>query len=149
MHHYLLIQNWYSLIHRFRKRVPKSEHYLFPNCFHVSSSQALYNKHIGFCQQNKPAVVITPQETSIIYLKNQSRWFAPIGGFFDLESVRESVSGGRNDPQLAKTRTIDFHKPCSYAKPFVEQDEVGPFYFGCESGSCVMSKFLQSFEQVT
>ena len=148
MHHYVLIRNLYSLIHRVRKRVPRSENYLCRNCFHVSTSKQRYNKPIGFCQQNKPAVVRMPQKTSFVYKKTQSRWFAPIVGFFDLESIIESVSGCRNNPQKAETRTIELHKPCSYAMLFVGQDEVEPFHFECESGAGIMSKFVESLERI-
>ena len=146
MHHYVLIRILYSLIHRVRERVPRSENYLCQNCFHVSSSNLSYKKHIGFCQQNKPAVVRMPQKTSFVYKKIQSRLFAPIVGFFDLQSIIESVSGCRNNPQKAETRTIELHKPCSYATIFVGQDEV--FHFECESGAGIMSKFVESLGRI-
>ena len=114
----------------------------------ASTSKLRYNKHIGFCQQNKPAVVRMPQKTSFVYKKIQSRWFAPIVGFFDLESIIESVSGCRNNPQKAETRIIELHKPCSYAMLFVGQDEVEPFHFECESGAGIMSKFVESLERI-
>ena len=119
MHHYVLIRNLHNLIHRVRERVPRIENYLCRNCFHVSTSKERYNNHIGFCQQNKQAVVKMPQETSFNYKRIQSRWFAPIVGFFDLESIIESVSGCRNNPLKAETRIIGLHKPCSYAMLFV------------------------------
>ena len=89
-----------------------------------------------------------PQKTSFVYKKIQSRWFAPIVGFFDLESIIESVSGCRNNPQKAETRIIERHKPFSYAMLFVGQDEVEPFHFECESGAGIMSKFVESLERI-
>ena len=89
-----------------------------------------------------------PQEISFVYKKIQSRWFAPIVGFFDLESILESVSGCGNNPQNAETRIIELHKPCSYAMLFVGQDEVEPFLFECESGPNIMSNFVESLEQI-
>ena len=89
-----------------------------------------------------------PQECTFKYKKIQSRWFAPIVGFFDLESIIESVSGCGNNPQQAETRIIEIHKPCSYALLFVAQDEVEPFHFECVSGLNVMSQFVASLEQL-
>ena len=80
--------------------------------------------------------------------KIQSRWFAPIVGFFDLESIIESVSGCRNNPQKPGTRIIELHKPRSYAMLFVGQDEVEPFDFECESGAGIVSKFVESLERI-
>ena len=148
MHHYVLIRNLRSLVHRVRERVLRTDNHLCRNCFHVCSSKERYDKHIGFCQQNRPAVVRMPQECTFKYKKIQSRWFAPIVGFFDLESIIESVSGCGNNPQQAETRIIEIHKPCSYALLFVAQDEVEPFHFECVSGLNVMSQFVASLEQL-
>ena len=148
MHHYVLIRNLRSLVHRERERVLRTDNHLCRNCFHVCSSKERYDKHIGFCQQNRPAVVRMPQECTFKYKKIQSRWFAPIVGFFDLESIIESVSGCGNNPKQAETRIIEIHKPCSYALLFVAQDEVELFHFECVSGLNVMSQFVASLEQL-
>ena len=135
MHHYVLIRNLRSLVHRVRERVLRTDNHLCRNCFHVCSSKERHDKHIGFCQQNRPPVVRMPQERTFKYKKIQSRWFAPIVGFFDLESIIESVSGCGNNPKQAETRIIEIHKPCSYALLFVAQGRAFSFRM-CERSKC-------------
>ena len=57
----------------------------------------------------------------------QARWFAPIVGFFDLESLIVPVEGCKNNPEKAETRAIEIHKPCSYAMLFVALEKQKPF----------------------
>ena len=78
MHHYVLIRNLKSLVHKVRKRVHRIDNHLCRNCFHVSSSKARYEKHISCCQEKKPAIVRMPAENknSFTFRKLQARWFA-------------------------------------------------------------------------
>ena len=89
-----------------------------------------------------------PKNTTFVYKKFQSCWFAPIVGFFDLESIIEPVSGCRNNPTNSETRTIEIHKPCSYAMLFVAQKQTEPFHFDCLTGPKVMEQFVQSLETI-
>ena len=83
------------------------------------------------------------------YKKFQSRWFAPIVGFFDLESIIETVSGCRNNPTKSETKTKEIHKPSSYAMLFVAQNQTDPFHFECLTGLKVMNQFVQSLETIS
>ena len=98
-------------LRRVCEQVSRTENYLCRNCFHIFLSKEHHDKHLGFYLENKPAVVRMPKETQFIYFKIQSRWFAPIVGFFDLKLIMESVYGCRNNQQKSKTRTIELHKP--------------------------------------
>ena len=109
MHHYVLIRNLKSLVHKVRKRVQRIDNHLRRNCFHVCSSKARYEKHISCCQEKKPAIVRMPAENknSFTFRKLQARWFAPVVGFFDLESIIEPIMTCRNDPQFSDTRAME------------------------------------------
>ena len=133
-----------------RKRVPRTDNHPCRNCFHVCSSKARYEKHVSCCQQKKPAIVRMPDENknSFTFRKLQARWFAPVVGFFDLESIIEPVMGSGNDPHFSKTRTIELHKPSSYALLFIAQGQDEPFYFECERGLGVMRQFVESLEKM-
>ena len=62
MHHYVLIRNLKSLVHKVRKRDLRIDNHLCRNCFHVCSSKARYEKHISCCQEKKPAILRMPAE---------------------------------------------------------------------------------------
>ena len=106
MHHYVLIRNLRSLIHKVKERVVRTDNHICRNCFHVCTSKVRYEKHLELCWKNKPAIVRMPKNTTFVYKKFQSRCFAPIVGFFDLESIIEPVSGCQNNPTKSETRTI-------------------------------------------
>ena len=142
MHHYVLIRNSRSLIHKVKERVVRADNHICRNCFHVCTSKERYEKHLELCWKNKPAIVRMTKNTTYYYKKFQSRWFAPIVGFFDLESIIEPVSGCQNNPTQSETRTIEVHKPCSYAMLFVTQNQTEPFHFECLTGPKVMEKFV-------
>ena len=78
----------------------------------------------------------------------QARWFAPIVGFFDLESIIEPVANTINTQQNSVTRALEEHKPCSYALLFVALNETKPFYFDLKCGPNVMVEFVKSLEQI-
>ena len=78
----------------------------------------------------------------------QARWFAPIVGFFDLESIIEPVAENRTKTQNTVTRAIEEHKPCSCALLFVALKEVEPYFFDIKVGPNVMSEFVKSLEQI-
>ena len=149
MHHYVLIRNLRSLIHKVKERVVRTDNHICRNCFHVCTSKERYEKHLELCWKNKPAIVRMPKNTTFVYKKFQSRWFAPIVGFFDLESIIEPVSGCQNNPTKSETRTIEIHKPCSYAMLFVAQNQTEPFHFECLTGPKVMEQFVQSLESIS
>ena len=74
--------------------------------------------------------------------------FAPIVGFFDLESKIEPVAENRTNTQKTVTRAIEEHKPCSYVLLFVALNEVEPYFFDIKSGPNVMSEFVKSLERI-
>ena len=150
MHHYVLIRSLKSLVHKVRKRVLRIDNHLCRNCFHVCSSKARYEKHISCCQEKKPAIVRMPAENKnfFTFRKLQARWFAPVVGFFDLESIIEPVTTCRNDPQLSDSRFFEIHKPCSYALLFIAQGQEEPFHFEGERGPGVMQQFVESLEKM-
>ena len=148
MHHYDLIRNLRSLIHKVKERVVRTDNHICRNCFHVCTSKERYEKLLELCGKNKPAIVRMPKNTTFVYKKFQSRWFAPFGGFFDLESIIEPVSGCQNNPTKSETRTIEIHKPCSYAMLLVAQNQTEPFHFECLTGPKVMEQFVQSLESI-
>ena len=79
----------------------------------------------------------------------QVRWFAPIVGFFDLESIIEPVANTINTQQNSVTRALEEHKPCSYALLFVALNETKPFYFDLKYGPNVMVEIVKSLETTT
>ena len=139
MYHYVLILQ--SLIHKVKERVVRTDNHICRNCFHVCTSKKRYEKHLELCWKNKPAIVRMPKNTTFVYKKFQSSWFAPIVGLFDLESIIEPVSGCRNNPTNSETTTIEKHKPCCYAMLFVAQNQTEPFHFECLTGPKVMEQF--------
>ena len=152
MHHYVLMRNLKSLVHKARKRLSilRIDNHLCRDWFHVCSSKSGYEKHISCCQEKKPAIVRMPAENknSFSFRKLQARWFAAVVGFFDLESIIELVMTCRNDPKFSDTRTIEMHKPCSYALLFIAQGQEELFHFEGERGPGVMQKFVKSLEKM-
>ena len=74
MHHYVLIRNLRSLIHKVKERVVRTDNHICRNCFHVCTSKERYEKHLELCWKNKPAIVRMPKNTTFVY-KN----FSPVG----------------------------------------------------------------------
>ena len=92
---------------------------------------------------------MTKVEQQNFEFKNvQARWFAPIVGFFDLESIIEPVANNYNTQKNSVTRALEEHKPCSYSLLFVALNETKPFYFDLECGPNVMVEFVKSPEQI-
>ena len=66
----------------------------------------------------------------------QARWFAPIVGFFNLESIIEPIAS--SSQENSETKALEEHKSCSYALPFVALDQEKPFFFDIKSGPNVI-----------
>ena len=150
MHHYVLITNIKALIHKYLGKHQRIDNHLCRNCFHISTSLDRYERHEEICHQNTQAIIKMPKaEQQNFEFKNvQARWFAPIVGFFDLESIIEPVANTINTQQNSVTRALEEHKPCSYALLFVALNETKPFYFDLKCGPNVMVEFVKSLEQI-
>ena len=72
----------------------------------------------------------------------QPRGFAPIVGFFDLESIIEPVANDYNTQQNSVTRALEEYKPCCYALLFVALNEAKPFYFDLKCCPNVKVEFV-------
>ena len=94
MHHYVLITNIRGLIHKYLGKHQRVDNHLCRNCFHISTSLDRHGRHEEICHQNTQAIIKMPKvEQQNFEFKNvQARWFAPIVGFFDLESIIEPVA---------------------------------------------------------
>ena len=90
----------------------------------------------------------TPEKNSFQFTKNQARWFTPIVGFFDLESIIEPVHGAQNNPQVADSRAIEMHKPCSYSILFLGQGLENPYHFNLRRGPGIMAEFVKELEEL-
>ena len=88
------------------------------------------------------------EQQNIEFKNVQARWFAPIVGFFHLESIIEPVANNYHTQQNSVTRALEEHKPCSYALLFVALNETKPFYFDLKCGPNVMVEFVKSLEQI-
>ena len=89
MHHYVLITNIRGLIHKYLRKNQRVDNHLCRNCFHISTSLDRHGRPEEICHQNTQAIIKMPKvEQQNFEFKNvQARWFAPIVGFFDLEST--------------------------------------------------------------
>ena len=150
MHHYVLITNIRGLIHKYLGKHQRVDNHLCRNCFHVSTSLDRHGRHEEICHQNTQAIIKMPKvEQQNFEFKNvQARWFAPIVGVFDLESIIEPIAHIYNTQQYSVTRALEEHKPCSYALLFVALNETKPFYFDLKCGPNVMAEFVKSLEQI-
>ena len=150
MHHYVLITNIKGLIHKYLGKHQRIDNHLCRNCFHVSSSLDRQKRQEEICHQNTQAVIEMPKaEQQNFELKNiQARWFAPIVGFFDFESIIEPMVENENTQHNSVTRAVEEHKPCSYALLFVALNETKPFFFDLKCGPNVMMEFVKSLEQI-
>ena len=148
MHHYVLITNIKGLIHKYKQIQQRIDNHLCRNCFHISTLVDRHEKHEQICHQNTQAIIRMPKpEQQNFEFKNiQAHWFAPIVGFFDLESIIEPVNS--NIPQKSVTKPLEAHKPCSYALLFVALQETKPFFFELKSGPNVMVDFVKSIEAI-
>ena len=87
-----------------------------------------------------------PENASMSFRGKQARWFAPVIGFFDLESLIVPVEGCQQDPKLSSTRSIEKHLPCSYALLCIEKDKVDPYFFEIQQGPDIMKSFVESVQ---
>ena len=79
----------------------------------------------------------------------QSRWFAPIDGYYYMESIIEPViGGGSNTKSSSTTIELDEHKSCSYALIFASLNEKKPVFFDLNCGPNVMIEFVKLLEQI-
>lgn len=150
MHHYVLIKDLFSLVQKVRSKHKRSRSHLCRNCFHVSSSADAHNRHLNVCLEHRPAVVKMPNEDQKdIKFKNiPACWYAPVVGFFDMESIIEPVATCADDPSKPSSHPIEVHSPCSNAMLFVEHDSVDPVYFKINWGPDCMDRFIQNLEEV-
>ena len=83
------------------------------------------------------------------FKNNQKSLFAPIVGFFELESIIEPFIGSSDNTQSWNTtRALEEHKPCSYALLFVALNETKQFFFDLKCWPNVMIEFAKSREQI-
>ena len=152
MHHYVLITNIKGLMHDYIQRKQRLDNHLCRNYFHISTSIERHERHEEICHQNTREISKMPKaEHQKLEIKNnQARWFAPIVGFFDLESIIEPVIGSSssNTQSSSITRALEEHKPCSYALLFVALNETKPFFFDLKCGPDVKIEFFKSLEQI-
>ena len=152
MHHYVLITNIKGLIHQYIQKKQRLDNHLCRNCFHISTSIERHERHEEICHQNTRAIIKMPKagQQKFEFKNNQARWFAPIVGFFDLESIIEPVIGSSssNTQSSSTTRAPEEHKPCSYALLFVALNETKPFFFDLNCGPNVMIEFVKSLEKI-
>ena len=132
------------------KKNQRIDNHLCRNCFHISTSLDRHERHEEMCHQNTQAIIKIPKAKQQNFeIKNvQARWFAPIVGFFDLESIIEPVASTINTQQNSVTRALEEHTPCSYALLSVALNETKPFYFNLKCGPNVMVEFVKSLEQI-
>ena len=151
MHHYALIKNLKGLLQLGRNIQNRSANIVCRRCFNIYNSRTRLESHERFCLQSPPLQIImpSPQNNKYVFKKGQSRrWFTPIIGFFDLESVIEPVLGCQNDPVKADTRQIEMHRPCSYAMLFLALHEKEPYHFSLNRGPDAMEKFIEELEKL-
>ena len=150
MHHYALIRNLKALLHKSKNAQPRLDSHVCRRCFHVCTSTERYERHQESCQENPPVAIKmpTPDKNSFQFTKNQARWFTPIVGFFDLESIIEPVHGAQNNPQVADSRAIEMHKPCSYSILFLGQGLESPYHFNLRRGPGIMAEFVKELEEL-
>ena len=115
MHHYVLITDLKGLLCSTRGILRRFASHVCRRCFHLTSSKAQFLTHNEFCQNQKLAVtnMPLPENASKSFRGKQARWFAPVIGFFDLESLIVPVEGCQQDPKHSSTRSIEKHLPCS------------------------------------
>ena len=90
----------------------------------------------------------SPLNNKFEFKKPQARWFTPIIGFFDLESLIQPVSGCANNPLKSETRQIEMHRPCSYALLFIGLDEKIPYHYSINRGPNAMEQFIVEIERL-
>ena len=87
-----------------------------------------------------------PENASMSFRGKQARWFAPVIGFFDLESLIVPVEGCQQDPKHSSTRSIEKHLPCSYALLCIEKDKADPYFFEIQQGPGIMKSFVETVQ---
>ena len=150
MHHYALIRNLKGLLQFSRNLKNRGENIVCRRCFNLYNSRARLESHERFCLQNPPLQITMPSplNNKFEFKKPQARWFTPIIGFFDLESLIQPVSGCANDPLKSETRQIEMHRPCSYALLFIGLDEKIPYHYSINRGPNAMEQFIVEIERL-
>ena len=121
------------------------------NCFHICSSHEIYQRHLDNCLHFEAAEVIMPKNDHKRLSCNnyQTRWFAPVVVYFDLESLLVQVSDESEQFVIGqRTNVLEHHKACGFAIAAIEHGKTKPLHFHLERSETCIVKLLQVFHDL-
>ena len=149
-HHYVLIKDFKLFVSNIKGHVPRSATVICRNCFHVCSSDAIYQRHIETCFEHEAANIKMPEiENSKLFFTNyQSKWFVPFVVYFDFESLIKPVQTCSNSSEVSSSNIIEIHEPCGFCVVVKELDNPKPAFFKVDRSRDCWKNFAELLEQL-
>ena len=149
-HHYVLIKDLKVLVNKIRGLSPRAGSVICRNCFHICSSDAIYQRHISSCREHDAATIIMPDSSkNQLHFKNlQSKWFVPFVFYFDFESLIKPVQRCTNNPEQSYSDTLEHHEPCGFCLVAVELNNPKPVFIKVERSENCMKSFAELLQQL-
>lgn len=145
-YHFVLIKNLRNLANKIKRKRYRAQDRICRNCFHISSSREIAERHELSCYRQEPAVVrMPPEEKSSFKFRNlKARWFLPIVVYYDLESILRPV-----EPTEARsTQILEQHEPCGFALVAVEHGRNQPLEFVLQRDKSCIQTLLRTLERI-
>ena len=149
-HHYVLIKDLKVFVNNIRGLSPRSGTVLCRNCFHICSTDEIYQCHVQSCLEHEAATIkMPPPEKSTLCFQNyQAKWFVPFVIYFDFESLIKPEQSCSNNPDGSFSQTIELHEPCGFCVAVVELDNPKPAFMKVERSPKCMQSFAILLQQL-
>ena len=141
-HHYVLIKDLKTFVNNIKGLSPRSGTVICRNCFHICSSQSIYERHVKSCIEHDAATITRPEpgKNNLIFKNLQSRWFVPFVFYFDFESLLKPAANCSNSSAVNMSDIVEHHEPCGFCLVAVELNNPEPVFIKVErSDECVKS----------
>ena len=149
-HHYVLIKDLKVFVNNIRGLSPRSGTVLCRNCFHICSTDEIYQRHVQSCLEHEAVTIkMPPPEKSTLCFQNyQAKWFVPFVIYFDFESLIKPEQSCSNNPDGSFSQTIELHEPCGFCVAVVELDNPKPAFMKVERSPKCMQSFAILLQQL-
>ena len=119
-HHYVLIKDLRVFVNNI-KGSSRSGSVICRNCFHICSSESIYERHMKSCIEHEAATIIMPDaaKNKLIFKIFQSKWFVPFVLYFDFEFFIKPVNSCSNSSGRI-SNIVEHYEPCGYCLVAVE-----------------------------
>ena len=149
-HHYVLIKDLRVFVNNIKGLSPRSGSVICRNCFHICSSQSIYERHMKSCIEHDAATITMPDPTKnkLIFKNFQSKWFVPFVLYFDFESLIKPVVSCSISSEGSSSIIVEHHEPCGYCVVAVELNNPKPAFIKVERSDECMKSFAELLQKL-